>query len=92
MTQFKDALAILSRYNEWRRGAEIAQPNAKQVGEAIDTAIKALRIADRLMGEPSEGMVLKARGEMNHFDNSSIAIYKAMRDQMLKEIEQEQHH
>ena len=37
-----EAVEILKYFNKWRRGAEIPQPDAKKVGEAIDIAIKAL--------------------------------------------------
>ena len=33
----------LTRFNEWRRGAEIEQPDPTQIGLAIDAAIKALK-------------------------------------------------
>jgi hypothetical protein len=53
----------------------------KSIGRAI---IHALRIADRLMGEPSFGM-WNAGDDI--YDHGIDAIFKAMRDQMLKEIE-----
>lgn len=84
---YKAAFAILSRYNEWRRGAEIAQPNAKQVGEAIDTAIKALRIADRLKN-PSKDMYASWMTSSGDWHKR----YDDMINQLIQEIEQEQHH
>lgn len=33
----------LTRFNEWRRGAEIEQPDQTQIGLAIDAAIKVLK-------------------------------------------------
>jgi hypothetical protein len=34
---------ILKRFNRWRRGAEIKQPCPKQIGLAIESAIKHLK-------------------------------------------------
>jgi len=36
----KQALCILENYNEWRRGAEIPQPNPTEIGLAIDFILK----------------------------------------------------
>ena len=33
------AIKTLERYNKWRRGAEIPQPDNKKVGIAIDTIL-----------------------------------------------------
>ena len=38
-----EVIQTLETYNQWRRGAEISQPNPKDVGEAIDIAIKELK-------------------------------------------------
>ena len=37
------AAQTLTRYNEWRRGAEIEQPDPTEIGLAIDAAIRALK-------------------------------------------------
>jgi len=37
------AAQTLTRFNEWRRGAEIEQPDPTQIGLAIDAAIQALK-------------------------------------------------
>ena len=37
------AAETLTRYNEWRRGAEIEQPDPTEIGLAIDAAIHALK-------------------------------------------------
>jgi len=39
MTKYK-ALQILENYQNWRRGAEITQPNPTKIGEALDYVIK----------------------------------------------------
>ena len=36
----KAAIKVLKRYSNWRRGAEIKQPDPKEIGEAIDAVIK----------------------------------------------------
>jgi hypothetical protein len=92
--------------------------NLDDGGELIDAwadhervILRALRIADRLMGEPSEGMIKAAwfsqyktvgatdeeaskLADLKYESEKHISIpaYKAMRDQLLREIEQEQHH
>lgn len=35
----KEARYILFKFNQWRRGSEIEQPNPTQIGIAIDTVI-----------------------------------------------------
>ena len=39
----EEALQVLTRHNEWRRGAEIPMDDPKEIGEAIDIAISALK-------------------------------------------------
>lgn len=39
----KEIIDILTRYNEWRRGADIEQPNPEEIGRAIDYAIKRMK-------------------------------------------------
>ena len=39
-----EAVAILKRHNEWRRGAEIPMEDPRDLGIAIDTVINELRI------------------------------------------------
>lgn len=41
MTQ-DEALKVLVKYQKWRRGADIPQPYAGIVGEALDVAIECL--------------------------------------------------
>ncbi|MCF0075466.1 hypothetical protein LZD49_33615 [Dyadobacter sp. CY261] len=79
MTEFKDALEWM---NHEFRGRTIYQ------GHPIQVIEKALRIADRLMQEPSHGML-----EEGYSDDDGEPyrcnrdIFKAMRDQMLAEID-----
>lgn len=47
----KEVIDTLTRYNEWRRGADIKQPDPKEIGEAIDYAIKGLTELQRLRSE-----------------------------------------
>ena len=37
------AAEILTAFNNWRRGAEIPQPDPTEIGQAIDAAIEALK-------------------------------------------------
>ena len=39
----EEAIKILSNYNKWRRGAEIPQPDPKELGLAIDFAVKKMK-------------------------------------------------
>lgn len=41
--EIANAIQILENYNQWRRGAEIPQPNPKEIVEAIDIAIRELK-------------------------------------------------
>ncbi len=36
------ALEVLKHFNKWRRGAKMPMPNPKEIGIALDTAIKVL--------------------------------------------------
>lgn len=47
----KEIIDILTRYNEWRRGADIEQPDPKEIGKAIDYAIKGLKELQKLKRE-----------------------------------------
>jgi len=40
--KLKEAIKILKRHNEWRRGAEIEQTTPVLLGKAIDKIIKKL--------------------------------------------------
>lgn len=51
--------------------------------------LHALRIADKLMEEPSEGMNLAGVDAWEKSPLAVVAQFKAMRDQMLKEIDLE---
>ena len=39
----QEAIETLVKYNDWRRGAEMPQPDPKTIGQAIDAAIEALK-------------------------------------------------
>jgi len=38
----KECIVFLKNYNQWRRGAEIPMPAPREIGQAIDKAIKLL--------------------------------------------------
>jgi len=37
------AIEVLTAFNAWRRGAEIPQPNPREIGQAIDVAIEVMK-------------------------------------------------
>lgn len=41
--KIEEAIEILERHNEWRRGAEIPMAQPSILGEAIDVVIKELK-------------------------------------------------
>ena len=41
--KIEEAIEILERYNEWRRGAEIEMANPNELGEAIDLVLLELK-------------------------------------------------
>ena len=41
--KIEEAIEILERHNEWRRGANIEMANPTKLGEAIDVVIKELK-------------------------------------------------
>lgn len=91
--KIKQAVELLREYNKWRRGStKIKQPNPKEIGEAIDVV---LVLADRLMSEPSETMLRKGFASWNDLTKADYVSsvlgnsFKAMRDQMIKELEDE---
>lgn len=89
MTEFKDALGEIESAR--KMGIQILTDQSEK---AIR---RALRIADRLMQEPSSGfpsMKQKGASAMHTFVMHQVAgheeaavIFKAMRDQMLREID-----
>ena len=41
--KIKEIIRILHSYQKWRRGANIQQPDPKEVGRAIDGAVRELQ-------------------------------------------------
>lgn len=93
MTEFKDALkAVISGHDK-----EVSYLNNinRLTLDEVNTILRALRIADRLMGEPSREMYLEGRDEMpgtKQFDEVDYHInsFRAMRRQLLKEVNHDQ--
>ena len=89
---YKKALDILANHQKWRRGCdETPATEPKDLGIAIDAAIHALRIADKLMQEPSYRMLELGFNAVVAFDRDETAEYaafKAMRDQLLRELDE----
>lgn len=44
----KDIIRVLHYYQKWRRGANIPQPDPKEIGRAIDGAVRELRNFQRV--------------------------------------------
>lgn len=44
----KEIIKYLHNYQKWRRGADLPMPNPKELGIAIDGAIRELRNSQRL--------------------------------------------
>jgi hypothetical protein len=42
-----EALKILHTFQKWRRGANIPMPDPKEIGQAIDVAIRVMRKVKR---------------------------------------------
>lgn len=55
----KQVIKTLRTFNRWRRGADIAQPDPKEIGVAIDIAIA---IVDRMQAKGE----LPDRIKLNH--------------------------
>jgi hypothetical protein len=41
----KQAINVLKKYNNWRRGGRLVQQDPKEIGEAIDVAIVMMEVA-----------------------------------------------
>jgi hypothetical protein len=39
----KETIKVLTKHNKWRRGAEIPMIEPKEIGEALDIAIRLLK-------------------------------------------------
>lgn len=98
MTEFKEALEhidfCLSKIKSpiwvpkenaiWSSGTAL---NPRITEETLICARDALLIADKLMQEPSDGMIIAVeKNEEDWLRLSESDVFKAMRDQMLREI------
>lgn len=76
------AITILKQHNEWRRGSyEVPMTDTVELGKAIDLIVT---FADKVTGEPSEGMV-----EAGYFLGDEGGTFMRMINQAIKEIEDE---
>lgn len=90
---FKAALgAVIAGHD-----TQVEYPNSinRLTLDELKAIIAALRIADKLMQEPSEGMALEVCNIYERTDTEAKVMaeqakndFKAMRDQMIKEIDQ----
>lgn len=106
MSEFREALETWNKIEEdidFNMGCTMEEAfNNRPIKEMKISIRKALQIADKLMQEPSEGMIWTTKAAVkttvSNCDcgittwtatsaNARKDIYKAMRDQMLKEIE-----
>lgn len=46
--KIKEIIRVLHAYQKWRRGADIPMPDPREIGRAIDGAIRELRNCQRL--------------------------------------------
>lgn len=56
-------IEILTAFNAWRRGAETEMLSPKQIGEAIDSAVKHLRESVRA-GKLKKARAMKAKEKL----------------------------
>lgn len=77
MTEFEDVKHLLERVE--------SHAHIVKGSEVWETIIHALRIADKLMQEPSREMVQHTKTGWHH-----STVFTVMRDQMLKEIDNEE--
>ena len=69
-----EVTTALRQFNDWRRGADVLQPNPREIGEAIDAAIEMIESAeedralwDELAGIPTRtANVLKGEPKPLH--------------------------
>ena len=62
-----NAIETISRFQKWRRGANIPMPDPKEVGVCIDFSIRVLR-ALRLFSKLGEFLTLYKTLKQSHFD------------------------
>lgn len=89
--QLEEAIELLKRHNEWRRGAEIEMEHPKELGIAIDTLIT---FTEKVLGEPSDACVEVCVSEINRDVKNKVSRsnvrngIKAMIAQLVNEVEQ----
>jgi len=77
-TEYKAALEAINNHTNGRHATMLDD-------DVIETIRRALLIADRLMQEPSDGMVEAGK---DYFDQKrDLSGWEAMRDQLIKEAE-----
>jgi len=60
--EFKEAIELVQRHQDWRRGAETEMENPKELGVSIDTVLKSARELSQLKDGTHPDMVLVPRG------------------------------
>lgn len=73
---------ILRQFNEWRRGDEdIPQPDPREIGEAIDAAIKMIEKAGRLesaLRDVAQTLAWVQHGECRGFSDGLLTTNEAL--------------
>ena len=64
--EFKEAIELVQRHQDWRRGAETEMENPKELGVSIDTVLKSARELLQLKDGTHPDMVLVPRVTMLH--------------------------
>ena len=64
--EFKEAIELVQRHQDWRRGAETEMENPKELGVSIDTVLKSARELSQLKDGTHPDMVMVPRDVMLH--------------------------
>ena len=63
--EFKEAIELVQRHQDWRRGAETEMENPKELGVSIDTVLKSARELSQLKDGTHPDMVLVPRAYLD---------------------------
>lgn len=89
MSKFKDVLNVFNLYpsHEIESVALIYSNGGSISIGRVETIRRAMLIADKLMQDPSEAMIEAARNREEIGVPIYAEVFKAMRDQLLREVE-----
>jgi hypothetical protein len=95
MSKYQNALEVLKRHQEWRLGGDGKPTDPKQLTLAVDTAVTALKIAERLGQKPSpfvEYVGVVERGAQDSFSltvKNTAYIFQRMATALIQEVEEQ---